>query len=264
MKKAIVLTGAAGRLGRQLRPSLAAACEELRLIDQAPIDISHAGEVAFQMDLADTAQLASAMQGASAVVHFAGYPREAGWDVLLPANIVGAINLWEAARLAGVERIVYASSNHAVGMYPRSTRLTNQALPNPDSRYGLTKVFMESLAAMYWHKHGVRGFGIRIGHCAPEPTDARMLSHWVHPEDLASLVRLGLEAEYENEWVYGVSANSRSWWNDVRAVELGYRPRHSADRYIAALEDKVSDSRIAEHFQGGSFAAADYTARALN
>ena len=258
-----MLTGAAGRLARQLRPSLAASCDELRLIDQAPIEIEHPGEAAFQLDLGDSAQLFEVMRKAVAVVHFAGYPREAAWDVLLPANIVGAINVWEAARLANVARVVYASSNHAVGMYPRHETLTNDALPLPDSRYGLTKVFMESLASLYWTKHGLRGFGIRIGHCAFEPADARMLSHWIHPEDLASLVQIGLRADYGNEWVYGVSANRRSWWNDARATALGYRPVHSADGFIAELEGKVTGNPVAEHFQGGSFAAAEYTGPAL-
>ena len=261
MTRVIVLTGAAGRLGRGLRPALAGACDVLRLVDQAPVEASHPREEAWRLDLGDTAALARVMAGASAVVHFAGHPREAGWDVLLPANIVGAINLWDAARAAGVQRIVYASSNHAVGMYPRSQKIDNAALPRPDSRYGLTKVFMESLAELHWHKHGLRGFGIRIGHCAPAPTDARMLSHWVHPDDLAALVQVGLTADYGSEWVYGVSANARSWWHDERAAALGFRARHSADAFTADLKGRVTDDPVAEHFQGGSFAAAECSAR---
>lgn len=258
MLDCIVLTGAAGRLGRSLRPALAASCKELRVLDQSPLAPEHANETAFQLDLNDQQALAGAMAGANAVVHFAGYPREADWATLLAANVAGVASLWEAARVAGVGRILYASSNHAVGMYPRSEKLSHATLPGPDSRYGVTKVFMESLASLYAAKHGLRGFGIRIGHCAPQPSDARMLSHWIHPEDLAALVQVGLQAEYENEYVYGVSANSRSWWSNHRAEALGYRPAHSADAFIDSLQAKTSASPVAEYFQGGSFAAAEF------
>ncbi|HYW55353.1 MAG TPA: NAD(P)-dependent oxidoreductase [Polaromonas sp.] len=261
MTGCVVLTGAAGKLGRSLRPALAVVCREVRVIDQAPISAEHNNEKAFQLDLNDGSGLAAAMSGADAVVHFAGYPREADWATLLAANVAGVASLWEAARSAGVGRVIYASSNHAVGMYPRTESLDENALPNPDSRYGVTKVFMEAVASLYAAKHGVRGFGIRIGHCAPEPSDARMLAHWIHPEDLSALVQVGLEADYQNEIVYGASANSRSWWVNTRAHALGYRPRHSADGWTQALTGKVSDNPVAEHFQGGSFAAAEFACK---
>ncbi|MFZ4285860.1 NAD-dependent epimerase/dehydratase family protein [Variovorax sp. HJSM1_2] len=254
----IVLTGAAGRIGRLLRPSLAACCAHLRLVDQAPVYAERANESAFQCDLGDSERLLEIMQGSTAVVHFAGYPREAEWSVLLSANVVGAVNLWEAARLAGVKRVVYASSNHAVGFYPRSEVISHQSLPAPDSRYGVTKVFMESLAGLYAAKHGIRGFGMRIGHCSEKPTDARMLSHWVHPQDLAALVQVGLSADYLHELVYGVSANSLSWWSNERAQALGYRPQKTADVWIGELQSLVSHDPVAEHFQGGSFASAEF------
>lgn len=110
----IVLTGAAGRLGSALRPALAPLCKELRLVDKSPAEVVHANESAFALDLNDEAGLKTALAGCSAVVHFAGYPREAEWNVLLAANIQGVINLWDAAHAAGVGRIIYASSNHAV------------------------------------------------------------------------------------------------------------------------------------------------------
>lgn len=255
----IVLTGAAGRLGSALRPALAPLCKELRLVDKSPVDALHANESAFTLDLDDVVGLKTALAGCSAVVHFAGYPREAEWDVLLAANIKGVINLWDAAHAAGVDRIIYASSNHAVGLYPRSAVIDEKAPPKPDSRYGVTKVFMESMAELYATKHGLRGFGIRIGHSAPRPSDARMLSHWVHPDDLAALVAIGLHADYEHEIVYGASNNSRSWWNTHRAAALGYRPRYSADDYAAELVSKTSANPVEEYFQGGSFAAKDHS-----
>lgn len=257
-RDSIVLTGAAGRLGKALRPHLAPLCKELRLVDREPLTAIEPNERAFQIDLNDEAALKEALQGASAVVHFAGYPREATWDVLLPANIEGAIKLWALVHEVGVDRVIYATSNHAVGLYTRDELVDELVHPLPDSRYGLTKVFMEGLASMYAIKHGVRGFGLRIGHCAPEPTDARMLSHWIHPEDLAALVKVGLTAEYENEIVYGASDNTRSWWPNARARELGYRPRHSADVFVEQLKTRVSGDAVAERYQGGSFAASEF------
>jgi len=255
----VLLTGAAGRLACAIRAPLQAACSELRLTDRVPFDAPgfapqhvHVGEL---VDIDNQPQL---LEGVDAVVHFAGYPREADWATLLPANVVGTTRLWDAAQRHGVKRIIYASSNHAVGFYPRRQRIDDAAPPRPDSRYGVTKVFMEALAGLYADKHGLRAFGLRIGHCAPEPSDARMLSHWIHPEDLAALVVVGLQADYHCETVYGASANSASWWDNRRAEALGYRPRHSADGFAEKLRSLCSTDAVAETYQGGSFAAKEY------
>ena len=257
----ILMTGGAGRIARQIRDRIADDCTELRLVDRTHFDAAHSTETAHVADLSDAAAIDPLMQGIDAIIHFAGYPREAGWDTLIPANVQSVVNLWEAARAAGVQRILYASSNHAVGFYPRTERIDDKVPTKPDSRYGVTKVFMEAMASLYAEKYGVRGFGMRIGYCSLQPTEARMLSHWVHPDDVAALVAVGLTAEYNSEIVYGVSANSRSWWDNSRAEVLGYRPAHSADIFVEALQDIVSADLIAEHFQGGSFAAEGYVRR---
>lgn len=259
----IALTGAAGRIGTVLRPLLAPRCRELVLIDRQDITLLSHNERAHALDLQDRPALQEALAGCDAVVHFAGHPREAPWDVLLAANIVGTINLWESALAQGVQRIVYASSNHAVGFYPRTERLHERVAPRADGRYGVTKVFMESLAAMHAVKHGLRAFGLRIGHCSQAPKDARMLSHWIHPEDLAALIEIGLRADYVEEVVYGASDNSASWWPNARARALGYAPRHCADAFASALAHLRSDDPVAEHYQGGAFAAEDYRRGAL-
>jgi uronate dehydrogenase len=254
----ILLTGANGKVARQLRPHLAGLCTELRLTDIVPFEARQPNESVHVADLADARALPALTRGVDAIVHFAGYPREADWSVLLDANLRTAIHLWEAALAAGVQRIVYASSNHVVGYYPRSERIDGQAPPRPDSRYGVSKVFMEALAGLYADKHGLRAMGVRIGYCGPEPTEARMLSHWVHPDDLAQLIELGLTADFHHEIVYGVSANSATWYDNRRAEALGYRPRHSADRWAPVLTALRSDDPVAELYQGGSFAAAGH------
>ncbi|MDN3921464.1 NAD-dependent epimerase/dehydratase family protein [Roseateles violae] len=255
----VLLTGAAGRLARSIRSSLQSHCAELRLTDRVPVEAPgypahcvHLGELA---DIGEHPQL---LEGVDAIVHLAGHPREADWPTLIEANMTATIALWEAARAQGVQRIVYASSNHAVGFYPRSQRIDHEAPTRPDSRYGLTKVFMEGLASLYADKYGLRAFGMRIGHCAPEPSDARMLAHWIHPEDLADLVLVGLHSDYHCELVYGASANSRSWWDNRRAQALGYSPRHSADPFAARLESLGESDPVAERYQGGAFAAQEY------
>jgi uronate dehydrogenase len=250
----VLITGANGKVARSVRPYLAALCTELRLTDIVPAETSSANETVHTADLSDPTTLPAVLQGVDAIVHFAGYPREAAWPVLLEANIATAINLWDAALAAGVKRIVYASTNHTVGYYPRSERIDHCAVPRPDSRYGVSKVFMEALASLYADKYGVRAMGIRIGFCGAEPLDARMLSHWVHPEDMASLIRIGLLADYHCELVYGVSANSATWYDNSRAEALGYRPLHSADPYAAALAAVRTENPVSERYQGGSFA----------
>lgn len=251
----ILVTGAAGKLACSVRPRLAALCDELRLTDIAPFEASGPNQTVHVADLADGRTVPALVQGVNAIVHFASYPREADWSVLLDANLRTAINLWEAAVAAGVDRIVYASSHHAVGYYPRSVRIDARVPSRPDGRYGLAKVFMEALAQMHADKHGLRAFGMRLGYCGPEPLDQRMLSHWLHPDDLAQLVELGLTAEYLHEVVYGISANTATWYDNSRAEALGYRPRHSADAFTERLAAKVTDNPVAEQYQGGSFAA---------
>lgn len=254
----ILLTGANGKVARQVRPHLARLCTELRLTDIVPFEAGQSNESVHVADLADTRALPALTRGVDAIVHFAGYPREADWSVLVDANLRTAIHVWEAALAAGVRRIVYASSNHAVGYYARSERIDGRAPPRPDSRYGVSKVFMEALASLYADKHGLRAMGVRIGYCGPEPTEARMLSHWVHPDDLAQLIELGLTADFHHEIVYGVSANSATWYDNRRAEALGYRPRHSADRWASVLGALRSDDPVGELYQGGGFAAAGH------
>ncbi len=251
----ILVTGANGKVARSVRRHLAALCSELRLTDIVAFESDTEHASVHIADLSDASCVPALVQGVDAIVHFAGYPREADWSVLVDANLRTVVNLWEAAAAAGVQRIIYASSNHAVGYYARDARIDAAAPPRPDTRYGATKVFMEAVASLYADKHGLRAFGIRIGYCGPEPLDARMLAHWLHPEDLAQLIEVGLTAEYQCELVYGVSANSATWYDNHRAESLGYRPCHSADVFATALAGNVTHNPVAERYQGGSFAA---------
>lgn len=253
----LLVTGAAGKVARSVIPRLATSCDTLRLTDRVPIELDGAiaSASATVADLRDPDAVRTLVDGVDAIVHFAGHPREADWSVLVDANLRTVTTLWEAAAAAGVGRIVYASSNHAVGYYARDRRIDARVPVRPDGRYGVTKAFMEAVAQMHADKHGLRALGIRIGFCGPAPLEARMLSHWIHPDDLAQLIGLGLTADLHHEVVYGVSDNRASWYDNRIAHALGYRPLHSADRFADALSGRTTGDPVAERYQGGLFAA---------
>ena len=176
----------------------------------------------------------------------------------------GEYNTFEAARQAGVKRIVMATSNHAVGFYPRSQTIDHRVTVRPDSRYGVSKAFSEALASLYSDKHGMGFLCVRIGNYGTEPIDSRRLSIWVSPRDLTQLVRIGLEhPDVRYEIVYGVSGNQRSWYDNSNAHRLGYRPEDDSEPQAAQVlsaEAGQPRNRIADKYQGGTFAAEEYDA----
>jgi uronate dehydrogenase len=253
----VLLTGAAGKIGRRLREPLARLCRELVSTDVVPIGDPAPNERSVTCDLTDATALASLAQGVDAIVHFAGYPREAGWDTLIPANIVSVTNLWEAALKNGVRRVVYASTNHVVGFHPTSRHIGVDAETKCDSRYGVTKAFTESVARFYYEKYGIAALGLRIGRCEDVPTDERMLSTWIHPQDLVQQVVLGLTAPIRADILYGISDNAKAWCHNPDNPDLPYHPVHRADAYaIPAPTAGHADTTWV--FQGGPFAQADY------
>jgi uronate dehydrogenase len=257
----ILLTGAAGGIGSRLR-RLLPPHYDLVLTDLAPPADLHPDEHFIAADLADAAATERAASGVDAILHFGGQAVEAPWDTILRANIVGAYNLFEAARKHGVRRVVLASTNHVMGFYPRTQKVGIDALPLPDSRYGVSKAFGEALGALYAHKHGIGVFCIRIGNVADRPADERRLAIWLKPEDLVSLIRIGLEREgLVYEVVYGMSDNARAWWDNSRAAELGYTPEGQAEEFAAealAAQALLSPDETAEFFQGGPFCSAEF------
>ncbi|MCT9088327.1 NAD(P)-dependent oxidoreductase [Streptomyces sp. ASQP_92] len=256
--RTVLLTGAAGGLGTLMRGLLPAYGYELRLLDVLPIP----GEPdAITADLADKDALRAAVSGVDAVLHLAGISLEASFDKILKANIEGTYNLYEAARAEGVRRIVFASSNHAVGFTPRPMG-TDPLIPvatahRPDTFYGLSKAFGEDLAQFYWDKHGLETVSVRIGSCFAEPTSVRMLSVWMSPGDGARLFDAALTAEHVGHTVvYGSSANTRLWWDLSSARALGYEPRDDSERYaekLIAEQGELDPARPEHACLGGHF-----------
>jgi uronate dehydrogenase len=259
----IVFTGAAGGIGSMIRPLLAPLYPGLVLSDRvAPKDL-RPGETFVAADLTRPDEVVALLAGADAVLHFGGHSVEGPWDTILQANIVGCYNLFEAARQAGVKRVVFASSNHAIGFYPRKRRIAPEVTVRPDSRYGVSKAFGEALGALYADKHGMGVTCLRIGNVGLLPLDVRRLSIWLHPEDLVQLLAIGLDhPDIRFEIFYGASDNAAGWWDNSRAAALGYRPRHKAEDHRAhaeAEQAKIGPDAVGDLFQGGSFCSAEFT-----
>ncbi|QNE78074.1 NAD-dependent epimerase/dehydratase family protein [Streptomyces finlayi] len=256
--RTVLITGAAGGLGTLMRALLPAHGYELRLLDLVPID----GEPdAIVADLGDKDALREAVRGVDAIIHLAGISLEASFDKILRANIEGTYNLYEAAREEGVRRMVFASSNHAIGYTPRplpgDTLVPVDVTRRPDTFYGLSKSFGEDLAQLYWDRHGMETVSVRIGSCFEEPTSVRMLSVWMSPGDGARLFHAAISAENVGHTVvYGSSDNTRLWWDLSSARSLGYEPQDDSEPYADKLiaEQGELDPAKPEHAHiGGHF-----------
>jgi uronate dehydrogenase len=248
----ILLTGAAGGIAGTLRAPLREAADELVLSDVAPVEAEAPNEIVRPADLTDFDAVLAAAQGADAVVHLGAVPAEAPFEELAGPNLHGTYHVFEAARLAGAERVVFASSGHATGFYPAGHRLVGTEPVRPDSLYGVTKAYGEALGRLYHDKFGLRVACLRIGSFGERPRDAQELSSWLSPADCARLVLACLTSpELRFAIVYGVSANQRSWWAAAPARRLGYEPQDDAEAFAAGLTGDVDGP------QGAEFAARE-------
>src|SRR5262245_33272421 len=258
----VLLTGAAGGVGQRLRHLLRPVYPQLRLSDiRTPPDLT-ADERFVAADLAALDQVEAVVDGMEGIIHLGGFSVEGPWETILQSNIVGCYNLFEAARRKGVKRVVFASSNHALGFYPRHRRIGTDVTVRPDSRYGVSKAFGEALGALYADKHGLRVLCLRIGNVLEQPVDRRRLAIWLSPEDLLQLVRIGLEhPDLRYEVFYGASDNERAWWDNARAYAFGYRPTgRSEDHRDAALAAEAgrAPDPVGDFYQGGPFCTDEF------
>jgi uronate dehydrogenase len=257
--KTVLITGATGDVGTHLARELAGKYK-LRLSDKRPLKAKNFVK-------ADVSKMSDALKitrGVDAIVHLGGYSVEGTWENILQANIIGCYNLFEAARQAGVRRVIFASSNHAVGFYPRKRKIGTDVTVRPDSRYGVSKAFGEALGALYSDKHGMAVTCLRIGNVGDAPLDKRRLSIWVKPEDLAQLIRIGLDhPDIRFEIFYGVSDNETSWWDNSNARRHGYKPQGKAEDFrgqAMAAQAKLPPDPVGDRYQGGTFCSAEYDA----
>ena len=239
MSGPVLVTGAAGRIGTVLRGGLPERGWSVRCLDVVPIVETRPGEEHVVADVADLAAMVDATEGADAVVHLAGISGESTWPAISRANIEGTYATLEAARRAGVQRVVLASSNHATGFTPRphaGLLREEDAPPRPDTYYGVAKVTMEALGSLYVDRYGMDVVCLRIGSAFAEPTTTRQLSTWLSPADTVSLVDAALRAPSPGfAVVWGVSDNTRNWWDLSAARALGYEPADDAEVYAETL-----------------------------
>lgn len=259
--KTVLITGATGDVGTHLARELAGKYK-LRLSDKRPLEPARrlqSGQTFVRADVSKMADALRITKGVDAVVHLGGYSVEGPWEAILQANIVGCYNMFEAARRNGVKRMVFPTSNHAVGFYRRDHTIDHRVYPKPDSRYGVSKVFGEALGSLYADKYGMEVFMIRIGNVNTVPIDKRRLAIWVSPRDIAQLVSIGIDHPgIRFEIVYGVSGNKRSWYDNSNAVRLGYRPQDDSEPYAAeVLKREKPGNPTAERYQGGVFVVAE-------
>jgi uronate dehydrogenase len=237
----LLLTGAAGQLGRELRPRLKANCDVLRVSDQNDLGMAAVGEEIQTADLANASDMQTLLKDVNAVVHLGGVSTEQPWAPILASNIVGMVNLYEAARLQG-----------------RQDEVVNTKMPTkPDGFYGLSKAFGEDLAELYWARWGIETVSLRIGSSYAEPKDRRMLATWLSFEDLERLVVSALTAPIVGHTIiFGMSDNQTSWWDNTHAKHIGYRALDSSDVFrheVEARQPHIDRHDKAALFQGGDF-----------
>ena len=257
--KTILITGASGDVGTHLRRELQ---DKYKIVasDLRDLKEKFKGQAFKRADISRMSDALRITKGVDAVVHLGGYSVEGPWHGILGANIVGCYNVFEAARRNGVKRILFPTSNHAVGYYRRDKTIDHRVYPKPDSRYGVSKVFGEALGSLYADKYGMQVFCMRIGNVGPAPIDKRRLSIWFSPRDLAQLVTIGIEhPDIGFEIVYGVSRNTRSWYDNSNANRLGYQPQDDSEAYAADVlrREKPGAEPRAELYQGGIFTVAE-------
>ena len=255
--KRLLITGAAGKIGRRMRAGLRSCADVVRLSDVASLKPAQEHEELASADLASFEAVSAAVDGVDGIVHLGGEIYESSFERILSANICGTYNIYEAARRHGVRRIVYASSIHAVGFYPREEVIGTDVVHRPDGLYGLSKCFAEDLARLYFDKYGIESVCLRICSCVQEPVDRRMLGTWLSFDDCVQLVeRALLAARVGFTIAYGTSDNRERFVTNNGAAHLVFRPKDNAERFRDRIETSTPtpdplDPAI--KFVGGAF-----------
>ncbi|WP_061237654.1 NAD(P)-dependent oxidoreductase [Ectopseudomonas composti] len=256
----LLLTGAAGGLGKVLRERLRPYANILRLSDigeMAPAAGPH--EEIVRCDLADKNAVHQLVEGVDAILHFGGVSVERPFEEILGANICGVFHIYEAARRHGVKRVVFASSNHVIGFYQQDQHLDANCLRRPDGYYGLSKSYGEDMASFYFDRYGIETVSIRIGSSFPEPANRRMMSTWLSYDDLTHLLERCLYSQNVGHTVvYGMSDNRDVWWDNSQAAHLGFAPKDSSEVFRDKIEAQPMPAADdpARIYQGGAFVAA--------
>jgi uronate dehydrogenase len=260
MLNKLLITGANGGLGSVCRERLTHLAKTVRVSARKDLGNAAAHEEIVYCDLADKDAVEAMVHGCDGIVHMGGQATEANWDTIRAANIDGIFNLYEAARKSPVTpRIIFASSNHAIGFHEQTERLDAKSPTRPDGLYGVSKVFGEAMASMYYDKFGIETASIRIGSCFPEPINHRMLSTWMSYDDFVLLIeRIFMVPRLGCPIIYGASANSASWWDNREVGYIGWTPKDNAEAFRAKIDEAMSPPSaddVTARLQGGAFCA---------
>lgn len=270
----VLVTGAAGSIGSVLCSGLVDRGHIVVGMDLTPEPGGFPGEWA-TADCADPDAVeavfvaASRAGGLDAVVHLAGRPTEGSLPVELTSHVVTTAALLDAMVAHGVTRIVYASSNHAVGRTPRphaeTDLLTVDVRPRPDTFYGVAKVAAEALLSLYVDRYGIDAVAARIGSFLPQPETVRSLATWLSHDDAVRMFDAALTTPDPGYAVlYGVSANTRGWWDLEPGRALGYHPQDDAEDFAGQVTaDAEKDAAGGTHV-GGSYVTAAFNRPALD
>ena len=261
MIEKLVLTGAGGRLGSYLREPISKLCKNLVSTDiKKNIGPLYENEKFIQADLSNFDEINPIIENATMVCHFGAVVDELPFDKLLGPNYVGSYNIWESSRRHNVKRVIYSSSMHAVGMYPKTMTLKTDTPHRPDSFYGLAKCFTEDLAKMYFEKNKIEAVCLRIASCAPV-NNARSLSSWLSYNDLIKLVIKAIDTPYTGYTViYGISNNDRKNVDNSNASHIGYIPEDNAEIFAAEILQKDLTEELNDkgnQCHGGAFASTE-------
>lgn len=258
MLNRLLITGAAGNLGRMSRTRLSHLANHIRATDIEPFERLSDQEEIVTADLADATAVTQLVKDCDAVLHLGGVSVEKSYELIEAANLRGVHNLYEAARAQGMPRIVFASSNHTIGFYPQSQRLTVDAPTRPDGWYGVSKVYGEAVAQMYHAKFGQETALLRIGSCFEKPVDRRMMATWFSYDDYCRLMeRLFTVPKLGCPVIWGVSNNSCGWWDNSHIGWLGWTAQDNSEIYRAEIETLPPRPADASDvlWQGGKFTA---------
>jgi uronate dehydrogenase len=263
-KRKILITGAGGKVGGCI-------AEGLRNTDRYDIVATglHEDDEAHivALDVTDPDQMDKLTQGVDTIIHSAWAADEEDFlGKVLPLNVTAAYHLYEAARLNGVRRVIFASSNHATGFYKVGEDVEVTDPYRPDSFYGLSKCYIELLGRLYADKHEISSINVRIGNFPGDdrPGSERSAHIWISERDMVQLAERCIEADDSMKFLclYGTSANTDNYYDiEYLADLIGYVPQDDAADLLE--ESKKKHKKIPQdetEYQGGSYVELEGTA----